>query len=84
MKNLIFIFTFFLGFTSFSQTTQKNVDTVKVNKEEFIINGVDFTTSRDGEKSLALAMDKLSDEELLEIIRVYFTTDGKLPRKKEH
>jgi hypothetical protein len=48
---------------------RSNVETVTINKEKFYINCVDFSDSHDGEKSLALAMNKMSDEELLKILK---------------
>jgi hypothetical protein len=60
-----------------------NVETVNVNKEKFYINGVDFSDSHDGEKSLALAMNKMSDEELLAFIKKYLLVDNRILEKKD-
>jgi hypothetical protein len=62
---------------------RSNVETVIVNKEKFYINGVDFSDSHDGEKSLALAMNKMSDEELLAFIKEYLLVDNRILEKKD-
>ena len=83
MKKLIF--TFFLTFSvhSFAQMptvmprpkSQNLIDcdgaTQDSLKQKIIIGGVDFTNSHEGEISFAMAMDKMTDEELLEFIRKY-------------
>lgn len=95
MKKLIF--TSFLAFSvhSFAQMPtvmprpepqnliDSDVATQDSLKQKIIIRGVDFSNSHDGEISLAMAMDKMTDEELLEFIRKYLLIDGKLPPKKD-
>lgn len=60
-----------------------NVETVTVNKEKFSINGIDFSDSHDGEKSLALAMNRMSDEDLLAFIKKYLLVDNRILEKKD-
>jgi hypothetical protein len=96
MKNLVLVLSLFFSFNSFGQKEgyptvmpkpkpieRSNVETVTVNKEKFYINGVDFSDSHDGEKSLALAMNKMSDEELLAFIKKYLLVDNSKPEKKD-
>jgi len=96
MKNLVLVLSLLFSFNSFGQKEgyptvmpkpkpieRSNVETVTVNKEKFYINGVDFSDSHDGEKSLALAMNKMSDEELLAFIKKYLLVDNSKPEKKD-
>jgi hypothetical protein len=89
MKNLVLVLSLLFSFNSFGQKEgyptvmpkpkpieRSNVETVSVNKEKFYINGVDFSDSHNGEKSLALAMNKMSDEELLAFIKKYLLLDS--------
>jgi len=96
MKKLVLVLTLLFSFNSFGQKEgyptvmpkpkpieRSNIETVSVNKEKFYINGVDFSDSHDGEKSLALAMNKMSDEELLVFIKKYLLVDSGVPEKKD-
>ncbi len=83
MNKILSVIVIFIGLSTFAQSTEYKSDSLSNTKTTFIINGIDFSSSRAGEKSLALAMDKLSDYELMELIRKYLTVDGKLPPKKE-
>ena len=97
MKKLVLVLSLLFSFNSFGQKQGyptvlprpknieiQNVEKVNTNKEKFYINGVDFSDSHDGEKSLGLAMDKMSDEELLEFIKKYLLLEPEVEPKKEN
>lgn len=96
MKNLVLVLSLLFSFNSFGQKEgyptvmpkpkpieKSNVEKINFNKEKFYINGIDFSDSHDGEKSFALAMNKMSDEELLAFIKKYLLVDKSTPEKKD-